>query len=105
MGYAYTLLGVNDDGESIVELEVSADDAVILLARALATRPAAAPVQEEREEEVAPNRTYTKRGTVEKIGTGAYRHAPRVPKPCCGSTGSRHFKTCTQYGKSVPTDP
>ena len=37
-----------------------------------------------------------------KSGRG---HFERRKKPCCGSTGSRHFKTCPQYGTPASDAP
>ena len=118
MAYTYTLLVLDEAGETVIEHDLAADEAVRILAGALKAPLMAPPVKRSNFDGDGTRSTSQQRKWHKGNKRGkklqdeieahhAHRKMPqRAKKECCGSTGSRHFKWCTKKdGSAAPTDP
>ncbi|MBX3498090.1 MAG: hypothetical protein KF889_01500 [Alphaproteobacteria bacterium] len=106
MAYSYTLTVLTDDGESVVELDLTPDEAMEIIGPKLAeARRAAEAAASRAGDDDAPQ--PTKRGRRKKADAAprqGKRAKPRfIEKPCCGSVGARHKKDCS-VGKDLDRD-
>jgi hypothetical protein len=96
MTFAYTLTVIDDNGEPIVEYNLTADEAMAIFAK-----PLKAIQSIEQSGVVEPSKP--KLGRPKKIVDDPRRSW--TTKPCCGSKGARHLKTCTGDLDDKPKKP
>lgn len=104
MTYTYTLLIVNESGNPVVDHALTPDQAVAILAQAIADRPQPSIESEPKDHTAAQPRKKGGRKKRAPASNPSPRKVARFqPKPCCGSTGPRHKKGCangTPYAQS-----
>jgi hypothetical protein len=97
--YSYLFLIMDEDGNNITERELTPEQAIDLLVQGPVTAAAPVPIEEARPVEIAnknPTKNPTKGMHKKKKAGGKWEK-----KPCCGSTGSRHFNTCERGVQSI----
>lgn len=102
MSHVYTVNGYDENGENVLEVDVTLEQILPLLSSHIQALKAQIETLKQPVEEDTPppgKRAYTKREKKEMI-----TKSPRVRKACCGSM-SRHLKTCTVLTQGKATDP
>src|SRR5262249_40532281 len=92
MSYSYSLLVLDEEGNAVVDQNLNGDKAIKLLATRINQ---ATPAVAEPQKKAKADRPQRSAKSKKEKSIGRF-----AKKPCCGSTGSRHFKWCTQVGGS-----
>jgi Zinc knuckle len=115
MSYTYTLTVFDEDGNIVVDHDLTPDEAVVILAKAVKNKTVA-PIQPP--VLTIANRNPTKgmitckkcgqKGHFAKTCSAQVEPAPKTDAPVrgercteCHTTGSRHFKTCSRNRKET----